>query len=91
MITTLKLEDEFISICQDILKENLDVEGWKMVESSDQFQTNNYCGGFDGVENEFTFSYYDNVRNEFWFQISLDDIGKVEKGIITEVEIRKAG
>jgi len=85
-----KLDTEFISICQEILKENLDLKDWKLVESTDQFQTKKYTGGFDGTENEFTFSYYDESGKEFWFQLPLSNIEKVEEGIIKEVEIRKA-
>lgn len=44
-----------------------------MIESSDMFQTKNFCGGFDAIENEFCFSYY-NDDKEFWFQLSLNDI-----------------
>ncbi len=85
-----KIGAEFISICQKILKENLDLESWKLIESSDQFQTEKYCGGFDGTENEFTFSYYDEHKQEFWFQLPLSDIKKVEQGTIAEVEITKS-
>ena len=84
-----KINSEFISICQNILNKNLDLEQWILIESSDQFQTEKYCGGFDGTENEFTFSYYDKSRNEFWFQLPLSDIEKVGNGIIKEIEIRK--
>lgn len=90
MENTLKIDSEFISICQQILKENLELNEWSLIESSDQFRTENYCGGFDGTENEFTFSYYDINRNEFWFQLPLSDIKEVEKGTITEIEMRKA-
>ena len=90
METKHKFDSEFITICQQILQENLDLKDWNLTESSDQFQTNKYCGGFDGTENEFTFSYYDENGNEFWFQLSLLDIKKVEKGIIKEIEIKKA-
>lgn len=85
-----KIDTEFILICQQILKENLDLNDWNLIESSDQFQTEKYCGGFEGTENEFTFSYYDEKGAEFWFQLPLSDIEKVEKGMITEVEMRKA-
>jgi len=84
-----KIDSEFIGICKLITKENLDLNEWELIESSDQFQTEKYCGGFDGTENEFTFSYFDNNGNEFWFQLALSDIEKVEKGIIKEIEIRK--
>ena len=85
-----KINSEFISICQQILRKNLDLKDWNLIESSDQFQTEKYCGGFDGTENEFTFSYYDESGNEFWFQLPLSDIEKVEKGMIKEIEIREA-
>ncbi|MFK7807279.1 MAG: hypothetical protein AB8F74_05685 [Saprospiraceae bacterium] len=85
-----KVGPEFISICKEILRKNKDIQDWALIESSDQFQTKKYCGGFDGTENEFTFSYYDESENEFWFQLSLSDIEKVEKGIIKEIEIRFA-
>lgn len=85
-----KIDSEFIGICKQITEENLDLSEWELIESSDQFQTEKYCGGFDGTENEFTFSYFDKNGNEFWFQLALSDIKKVEKGIIKEIEIRKA-
>ncbi len=85
-----KIDSEFISICRQILNENLGLKDWDLISSCDQFQTENYCGGFEGSEGEFTFSYYDKNRNEFWFQLPLSDIEKVEKGIITGLEMRKA-
>ena len=85
-----KFEPEFLEICCKISQDNLDLNEWNLIESSDQFQTNKYCGGFDGTENEFTFSYFDDNNVEFWFQFPLSDIKKVETGIITEIDIRKA-
>lgn len=85
-----RIDAEFIGICKQIIKENLDLNSWKLIESSDQFQTEKYCGGFDGTENEFTFSYYDEKGSEFWFQLPLLDIKKAENGMIKEIEIRKA-
>ena len=40
--------------------------------------------------NEFCFSYYDKIRTEYWFQKSLLEIQKINKGEITEFEIRLA-
>ena len=85
-----QIDSEFISICEQILKENLDLNDWNLIESSDQFQTEQYCGGFDGTEKEFTFSYYNENGIEFWFQLPLTDIEKVKKRIIKEIGIRKA-
>jgi hypothetical protein len=85
-----QIDSEFISICRQIINENIELKDWELTESSDQFQTEKYCGGFDATESEFTFSYYDDSKNEFWFQLPLSDIRKVVKGIIKEIEIRKA-
>ena len=90
MIIKHEIDAEFISICQDILKEDLDLEEWGLIESCDQFQTVNYCGGFDATENEFTFSFFDKKRDEYWFQLPLTDISKVARGIITEVQMKSA-
>lgn len=86
----LKINSKFLSICEQIQNENLDLEGWCLVESSDQFQTDDFCGGFDATEEEFCFSYYDEKRIEYWFQFPLADIDKFVNGEIKEIEIRKA-
>lgn len=80
---------EFISICEDILSQQLHISEWKMIESSDQFQTENYYGGFDATENEFTFSFYDRQKNEYWFQLSIDQISDIKSGKMNKVELRK--
>jgi len=85
-----KITTEFILICHQILSENLAIEEWSLIESTDQFQTENYCGGFDETEQEFTFSYFNTKEDEFWFQLSLSEIEKVSKGITKEIVIRKA-
>ncbi len=85
-----KIDSEFISICEQILKENLDLNDWSLIESSDQFQTEQYCGGFDGTEKEFTFSFYNDNGTEFWFQLPLSDITKVVEGTITEIKMSNA-
>ncbi len=85
-----KIDKEFVSICQRILKENLELSDWVLIESSDQFQTDNYCGGFDGIENGFTFSYFDKDRKEFWFQLSLSDVNQVVERVITEIDVKEA-
>lgn len=86
----LLIDSDFLSICEQIQNENLDIEGWSLVESSDQFQTDDFCGGFDATEEEFCFSYYDENRIEYWFQFPLTDIDKFVSGEIKEIEIRKA-
>ena len=85
-----EVDTELFSICEDILNKNLDLEAWVLAESSDEFQTKNYCGGFDATEGAFTFSYYDENNHEFWFQLTHNAIKQVVDGEITEIEIIKA-
>lgn len=82
-----KIDIEFKEICNRILRRNFSLQEWQEIESDDEFQTENYCGGFDATENEFCFSYYDNDKNEFWFQCSLSEIEQIVNGKITEIEI----
>lgn len=81
----IKVNDEFIKICEEILSYNRTELEWADYESCDMFQSENYCGGFEEVE--FTFSYYEG-ENEYWFQLSLDDIKAIKNGKITEINAR---
>jgi hypothetical protein len=38
----------------------------------------NYCGGFEGIKDEFTFSYFDKNREEFWFQIYRNTLAVIQ-------------
>jgi hypothetical protein len=84
------VDKELLGIFKSILNRNLTLVEWIEIESDDEFQTENYCGGFDGTENEFCFSYYDKERTEYWFQKSLLEIQKINDGKIIEFEIRLA-
>ena len=86
----LVVDKEFFGICKEILNRKLTLAEWSEIESNDEFQTENYCGGFDETENEFCFSYYDEERTEYWFQKSLLEIQKINSGKIIEFEIRLA-
>lgn len=46
--------NELISIFKEIINQKLNIEEWSLIESSEQFQTPNYSGGFEATENEFT-------------------------------------
>ena len=85
----VKVNNEFIKICEEILAYNRNESEWAEYDISDMFQTENYCGGFETIENEFTFSYYED-QNEYWFQLTLDDIKNIANGKITEIEARPA-
>lgn len=83
------VEKEFIEICKEIIAENKTLEEWAEIESCDAFQNGKYVGGFEAIENEFTFSFYDNGK-EYWFQCSIDMIRSILEGKINEVEMRNA-
>jgi hypothetical protein len=61
----LKIHQEVKDICMNILKKQIAAHQWTLIESSDMFQANHYCGGYDATEHAFCFSYYDVSRNEF--------------------------
>ena len=86
----LVVNKELLEVFRNIINRNLTLAEWREIESDDEFQTENYCGGFDATENEFCFSYYNKIRTEYWFQKSLLEIQKINKGEITEFEIRLA-
>ena len=87
----LKVDEELLGICKKIITRKLTITQWSEIESDDEFQTKNYCGGFDATENEFCFSYFDKNRIEYWFQISLNEVDDMLNGNIFEFEIKLAG
>lgn len=83
----IKVDKEFLEICNKILSSNRTLEEWAECDISDMFQTENYCGGFESLENEFTFSYY-GLGQEYWFQLSLDEIKLIYDGKNTKISVR---
>lgn len=79
----IQVDEQLLSICRGILKENLSVGEWTEIESDDMFQTENYEGGFDGTEKEFVFSFYDD--KEYWFQMTLEQVYEVSSGELKSV------
>jgi hypothetical protein len=86
----LQITDEFINICQEIASKKLSIDEWKLIESCDMFQSLNFCGGFDEIEDAFCFSYYDEKGKEFWFDISLSDVEKIVNGFKVSILLRDA-
>jgi hypothetical protein len=84
------IEDEFLHLCNEIQNRNLSLNEWRKIASTDMFQSPNYCGGFDEIEDAFCFSYYDKDGKEFWFQIDLEDVNKIVAESKTSLEIRPA-
>ena len=86
----LTVDKELFRIFKDILNRKLTLAEWSEIESDDEFQTENYCGGFDATENEFCFSYFDRKKTEYWFQLSLNEIDEINNGKVSEFKIRLA-
>lgn len=86
---THEFEKEFFLIVDQIIQENKSLDDWDEIASCDMFQEGNYVGGFESTEMEFTFSYYSN-DNEYWFQLSLDEMFKVKNGELRSVLVRPA-
>jgi hypothetical protein len=74
----IPITEELRSICKEIVAKNLSIEDWCLIESDDMFQTDFFQGGFDATEGEFTFAYF--ADNEYWFQLSLDDVDQIANG-----------
>ncbi|WP_158850993.1 hypothetical protein [Algibacter sp. L1A34] len=86
----LVVSEELLAIFKSISKRNLTLTEWREIESDDEFQTANYCGGFDATEDEFCFSFYDINKAQYWFQKSLKEIEEINSGKISEFQIRLA-
>jgi hypothetical protein len=85
-----KIDDEFREICTQILNENKSEKEWASIESSDMFQTEHYCGGFDATENAFCFSYYSPTEKEYWFQISMNEVQNISSKKLSSLKMRNA-
>jgi len=88
----IPIDDEFLTLCEQILKEGLSLEEWREIESDDMFQSPHYEGGFDATEDAFCFSYFDpEGGGELWFQLTLSEITEAVAGKLRSIEARKAG
>ncbi len=85
-----EVNDELKEICKSIQAENISVEDWREAESSDEFQSDHYCGGYDADEDAFCFSYYGAGKREWWFQITCDDVNRILCAKLTDIEVRAA-
>lgn len=86
----ITVNKDFLSICKNILEQKLKEEEWAKLESDDMFQEGSFEGGYDADEIAFCFSYYDNNGEEYWFQLTLDEIEKVAYGEMIDFEGRSA-
>jgi len=87
MPMTIPVPDEFRTLCCKIAAEPKSIVDWASSESDDTFQIENFAGGFDGTENAFCFSYYNPKGEEFWFQLTLDEVGKISRSELSELTL----
>lgn len=85
----LAINEELIKICREIEAENKTDDEWSEIESCDQFQSESYCGGYDGIEQEFTFSYFDKLGKEWWFQFSLPQVSEMLGGTLQYLDLNE--
>jgi hypothetical protein len=86
----LAVDDEFRTICREILAENLSPAEWAAIESDDMFQNDHYVGGYDATEQAFCFSHYTAGGEEYWFQLSLPEVQAVLVGEVAVIDARPA-
>lgn len=86
----LAVDDEFRTICREILAENLSPAEWAAIESDDMFQSHHYAGGYDATEQAFCFSHYTADGEEYWFQLSLPEVQAVLAGELPVLAARPA-
>ncbi|OUR70159.1 hypothetical protein A9Q73_00655 [Bermanella sp. 47_1433_sub80_T6] len=76
----IPISEELESICFQIMVKNLTAHQWADIESSNMFQNDVICGGFNAAENMFCFSYFSENDIEYWFHLTLFDAIQIAKG-----------
>jgi len=85
----LEVDDEFIKICKLIEIDRKTDDEWSKIESSDMFQSEKYCGGYESIEQEFCFSYFAPEGREWWFQVSIEDVHKIVAGELRYLDLHE--
>ncbi len=83
------IDHDLMTICREIVTENLSEEQWAEIESCDMFQRGGYCGGFDADDVFFNFSYYDEHKIRWCFSLTLDEVNAIHGGTKNVIEIEK--
>jgi len=87
----ISVDTELQQICENIQSQSFTEDEWSARESDDEFQTKNYCGGYDADEKAFCFSYFSPQKKEYWFQFSLKEATEIFNGDIRSIPAREAG
>ena len=83
----LEIDEELRSICHAIQAEGKSNSEWTQIESDDWFQTERYVGGYDGTEQEFSFSYYDEAGKIWWLSFALADVARILDGELMFIDL----
>lgn len=83
----LKVDEELLSLCNEIHSAGKTDEQWAEIESCDMFQTKKYCGGYDATEQGFWFSYYDQDQTEWWFEFTTESLSKITSGKLQYLDL----
>ena len=86
----LEVDDQLKEICSSIVERSLNESEWAAQESDDEYQSSNYCGGFDADENAFCFSFYSITGHEYWFQFTLEEASLIKSGAMKAIQSREA-
>lgn len=86
----LNVDSSLQRICRDILSKFLSDTDWAAIESDDMFEEGPFVGGYDATENAFTFSYYDSHGNEYWFQLTMEEVGQIGRDEVHHILARPA-
>lgn len=83
------VDEQFIQIARMIVAAGWTETEWAAHESSDWVQDEPYHGGFDATERAFCFSVYVSGA-EYWFQLTLEEVGAVANGHLPTLSLRPA-
>ena len=87
----LPVDSELRALASEIVSWMASQPDWRELEGSDVFQSPNYSGGYEALEEAFTFSYYDPDRREWWFQLGAADVEGLADGRTHSITIREPG
>lgn len=83
------IPDEIMPVLEQIAHDDKNENEWALTESKDMLQTEHFTGVFDSMEHVFCFSYRDG-GDEYWFQLSLDEVGRIVDGKSSTINVRLA-
>lgn len=87
---SLQIDDEFVTICREIVADGDSDAEWAEIESDDMFQSEHYAGGYDADEQAFCFSHYVSDGEEQWFQLTLVEVQAAAAGERPAIKVRPA-